>query len=195
MKIFIIFGIAILLGGCGSPAKYQVPNVNLEVESYPSSSSIDAKDIFTNKPYSDVNRLKFVVLSPKNDLNYSEYKAFMKTSLIKIGFPKVLSETEFANLISEKRLAHKKDSLFDLEFLQKANKALGEFLVIKASLNHKDRHAVWGNQVEILDPESSETLLKFRIHKSLWNDIDKEFNYPAINLINDWYKSSKRVSK
>ena len=185
VKIFMLcFVFSIGLGGC---AVYKIPTQNPKNGNIETYSTISGNSVIANRPYKSIERVKFVVLRVKDN---DRYNSFMRAMLKNIGFAKVLSEDEFEDLVTENKLGGNFDSIYDLESLHEIYKELGEYLVITTSLN-RWTDSWWKNEILIVDPEKPEILAKVLVQKINWLNMDKEFNYPAVNFINDWYKSSK----
>lgn len=190
MKFFIpIMIFTTILTGC---ANFEIPDTSLQDGNIMGASKIEAKDVLINKPYNDIQRVEFVVLVANSNTDYNAYNNFMKIMLERIGFKNILSETEFSQLIIEKEIATAYVSTYDLVFLHKISNELGPFIVIDTTLRNIANSSWFDNQLKIINPEKPETLVRTHVRKSNFRGLDLGFNYPTINLINDWYKASRK---
>ncbi len=187
-NIILIALISLLTTACGSINT--VPERNAEVLPWQTYYKIKPEHISTNKPYSDISNLDFVLLKAKANYQKDIYIEFMKRSLELVGFEKVLTEEELTKLIVKNNLATKISSTTDMLSLHNAKKELGKFLVIESELT-QIHEAKWETYVKITNPENIDTLLEARMRALAIYDVDKEFNYPVVNLLYEWKKSSK----
>lgn len=181
----VIIVLAAMVASC---AVYKVPDVDLTQERYPGLKLSD-KYIYVNKPYDDIEHVPFVVLRAWSN-DSPKYAVFVEESLKKMGFQHVLSESDFAlRLIAADPEGSLREN-YDLVSLHRAYEKIGRFLVIKASLEHLGSY--WfSTEIEVVDPKSTQVLFKVYKHGANMLNLDTEFNYPAINALNEWYKASK----
>ena len=188
MKIAVSLLSLIFVHGC---AINVVPKTDLSDSNIPTQHRIYAKDIEINKLIENLETINFVVLKTEADSEPQQYFSFMKTMLENVGFREVIDETEFARRIIQRKVEGVSGSISDLVSMHRIYSEDFQFLTISTVLKHGG-NALWEQKLEIIDPSVPEPVLKVQMSRVVWVSVDEEFNYPLINLINDWYKASEQ---
>lgn len=187
MKSILIIFCAALLSACGTI--YKIPTQNNGTLPWATTSSIKSSDIEENTPHANLDELKFIVFLSGGNHKTKEFKEFSRKAVDSMGFKNILTHTDYVRLIIEQGLEEKIEAKYDLISLHKAYKELGEFLVISMSSNWLG--GSWFEmELRVTDPKTSEALLKARKESILWSDMDAEFSYPMVNLLNEWKNNS-----
>ena len=116
----------------------------------------------------------------------------MKDALIKIGFKKVYSERELSQMIIQSNLSAYVTNISDLISLHNLAKITGPFLVLESSV-FLVGDCVFRFDLQIIEPLSSDTYLEISRIRTNWLDMDKEINYPILNVIKQWYDESAKL--
>ena len=181
------------LSGCGPAFKLNPPSE--ETGFYPTSSNVEAKDIQTYLPFSKIDKVKFIFFKGTYSLNDKIFENFMRTALVNIGFENILNEEELSKLIISNNLSDSLPSISDLVSLNRLSHITGQFLYMKANLS-MPAECWFRFDISIIDPLSGEKLLDVSRLELNDLDLDKEVNYPILNLLINWKKDSlKTVSE
>jgi hypothetical protein len=178
--LILLLSLAALLAGCGTFLK-AVP-VDKSTGKFPTEKTLQDSEILVKKQLN---------LSQYKQLAFVQDGEFTKDMVTNIGyFDNVVTKTEFEKILLEKKLADKVPSVSDLMGLHQAQKAYGDFLVIKIDVIRKEGK----KRVELsaMDPESGSTLFHaFRPGQVGPEYFDQNITYPLFNGLIDWINENK----
>jgi|GEM_PF-2098492 hypothetical protein len=189
MKSVVVIVFAFFISACGTT--YQVPAQNNGLLPWGEAkvNQLKPSSIEVNTPHKNLEEVKFIVLLSGGNHKTKEFKEFSRKAVDLIGFKNILTHTEYVRLIINNRLDDKIEAKYDLLSLHKAYKELGNFLVI--SMYSNNLGGAWFEMgITVTDPKSSETLLKVSKESVVWANMDTEFSYPIVNVLNDWKNNS-----
>lgn len=187
-KAFVVLVIGVFLVGC--TVAYKQPQIDLRSRSYPTSTTIDPKNVTKNVHYRDITRVKFVVLRTDSNNNPAGHRQFMEGVFRSLGFSDVLDDAGFAQRIIGSGMKVSGAGTYDLLTLHEIAKELGPFLVVDAGL-WLGASTNWRNYLKITDPEMPDVLVSFDYTRLAFLSVESEFVYPTANFIRDWYLASK----
>ncbi|TCI03922.1 hypothetical protein EZV61_06925 [Corallincola luteus] len=189
MKLLVLVIAFVLLSAC--TASYLAPeDSNFPTRRYKTEYRIEQESIVFESLYKGIEDVEFVVYRADNNMQPKMYDAFIRSTLEKLGFKKVLNEEQFAKLLIDTGVSATMNSSEDLISLNNAYKQLGDFVVIQTLFEHNDG-AYWRNRITILDPRIPKKIVKVHEYRKLWADSDSAFLYPTANYLKGWYNRSR----
>lgn len=199
----LIVALSFALSGCSGGFSYLDPDYG-PGRLFPTSVAIEKDSIKVYKPVAGVKKAGFVYFKVHDYLDDDDFHAFMKQYLETIGFEKIYGIKELTRVVIEKRLSDKIKNLNDMPSLQELARATGPFIIIEArlyrgtSLNRRNLTERYNNRfkfdIKITDALSGETLLEASRDRIALRDFNREVMHPMMNLINDWYVESAKLS-
>lgn len=179
-SVILLLLVGLLLVRCGTYFKVVSPDKN--TGKFPTSKKLEVGEILVNKK---------VNLSRYKKLAFVQGGDFVKEMVTSIGyFDNVVTKTEFEQILLEKELADKVPSVSDLMGLHKAQKAYGDFIVIKGA--KKLKQDIRRLELSVIDPESGSTVFHaFRPRQATTEFFDQNVTYPLFNALIDWINENK----
>ena len=170
-----------------SCAYYEIPTKSIKTKDYQSFGFIAPRDVFSLNLHKSIKEVSFVVLSTDDNMEQVKFFNYIKAGLLDIGFKKVISEADYANLILDKS---PEASSFDLASLNRAQEHLGSFLAIQVSFRAYSPKATIN--MKIFAPSEPEVLVFVTKTSNKNNSVDRDFLNPLLNFVNRWYEASER---
>lgn len=180
----------ITLVGCALP--FKPAELDPKTGMFMTTVEVDDKYIKIYKPLAGVSEEKFIYLRAYSPYGGDKFYSFMKDSLEKIGFKKVYSEKELAQMIIQGGLSGYVTNISDLISLNNLAKATGPYLVLESHV-YPVADTVFRFDLQLIEPLSGDTYLEISRIRTNWLDMDTEINYPIINVIKKWYQESTKL--
>jgi len=187
-KLVVIF-VLLLMAGCAS---FKPASIDQATGQFPASCEVDKKYIKILQPLAGINEVNYVYLRTHTPYSNDRFYDFMKDALLKIGFKKVYSGKELSQMIIKSGLSTYITNLSDLISLNNLAKATGPFIVLDSTL-YPVTNVVFRFDVQVIEPLSGDTFLEISRIRTNWLDMDKEINYPMLNVIKQWYDESAQI--
>lgn len=178
-----------LMSGCAS---FQPANIDATTGQFPASVEVDKKYIKIYRPFAGVQDINYVYLRAYSPYGKDKFYEFMKDALSKIGFKTTYSERELSQRIIAGGLSTYVTSISDLISLNNLAKATGPFLILDCNV-FRLTDVVYRFDIQLIDPLSGDTYLEISRIRTAWLDVDKEINYPVLNVIKQWYDDSVKT--
>jgi hypothetical protein len=167
-------------------------NIDQATGQFPASADVDKKYIKIYRPFSGVQNVNFVYLRAYSPYGEDRFYEFMKDALLKIGFKVTYSEKELSQRIIAIGLSNYVTNISDLISLNNLAKVTGPFLVVECN-TFRLSDVVYRFDLRLIDPLSGDTHLEISRIRTAWLDVDKEINYPILNVIKQWYDESSKL--
>lgn len=183
MKNTILISVlAVLLVGCATGTVLKVVPVDNNTGKFPTEKKLEDSEILVSEK---------VNLSKYKKLAFIQAGDFVKDMVKNIGyFDNVVRKTGFEKILLEKKLTDKVSSVSDLIGLHQAQKAYGDFIIIKLEAKRKDGKKRL--ELSTIDPESGSTLFHaFRPSQVGTAFFDQNISYPLFNALIDWINENK----
>jgi hypothetical protein len=175
-----------------SCASFKPANLDEVTGQFPASVEVDKKYIKIYRPFSGVQDINYVFLRAQSPFAGDRFYEFMKDALLKIGFKKTYDEKELSQKIIASGLSNCVTNISDIVSLHNLAKVTGPFLVIECNI-FRLTDAVFRFDLQLIDPLSGDTYLEISRIRTAWLDIDKEINYPILNVIKQWFDDSAKL--
>lgn len=175
--------------GCAS---FKPANIDVVTGQFPASVEVDKKHIKIYRPLAGIQEANYVYLRAFSSYSNDKFYNFMKDALIKIGFKKVYSERELSQIIIQSGLSACVTNISDIISLHNLAKITGPFLVLESNV-FLVSSCVFRFDLQIIEPLSGDTYLEISRIRTNWLDMDKEINYPILNVIKQWYDESSKL--
>lgn len=188
-RIFSTLLILFLMLGCAS---FKPANIDETTGQFPASTEVDKQYIKIYEPLAGIKEANYVYLLAHSPYGTDRFYNFMKDALIKIGFPKVYSRKELSRLVIQNGLEAYITDLSDPISLNNLAKATGPFIILDSSV-FPVADVVFRFDVQVIDPLSGDTYLEISRIRTNWLDMDKEINYPILNVIKHWHDESAKL--
>jgi len=179
----LIVLIVYLMSSC---AVYKPLNIDPATGQFPASADVDKKYIKIYRPLAGVQDIDFVYLRAYSPYGEDRFHEFMKDALLKIGFKVPYSEKELSQRIIAIGLSNYVTNISDLISLNNLAKVTGPFLVVECN-TFRLSDVVYRFDLRLIDPLSGDTHLEISRILTAWLDVDKQINYPILNVIKQWY--------
>lgn len=177
---FIVILFAAALAGCSSTLK--PAEVNTEGR-FDTSSRVDASGQTITGPFVPERHSKMAVvftITENNSVNDFFYQSIQNSK----KFETVYNPTELEKYVIKNKIEDVTDTS-SLLSMNKLSKTVGPFLVIKPYVEWKGGYN-WIATLEVIDAETTETLLKVEKKAFNWAGLDKPLFYPLFNALIDW---------
>lgn len=185
---------ALLYALAGCTPSFQVVKPDPVTGLLPTGVQVKPEEITHYKPSAVVHDLKFVVLDTHSiGMGTNEFGGFMLASLKEFGFPKLITRDELAQLVLSSPLRDSVGNVTDPVALAKISDALGPFLLIDVLQAFKGE-AWFETVLQVRDPARAEALLGVHRVRLNWMNMDKEVNYPILNVLKRWLDESRALS-
>jgi hypothetical protein len=171
---------------------YNPVNIDQATGQFPASAEVDKKYIKIYRPFAGVQDINFVYLRAYSPYGKDRFYEFMKDALLKIGFKVAYSEKELSQRIIAVGLSNYVTNISDLISLNNLAKATGPFLIVECNTSRLS-DVVYRFDLQLIDPLSGDTYLEISRIRTAWLDVDKEINYPILNVIKQWYDESSKL--
>jgi hypothetical protein len=178
------------LAGC---ATYKPAEVDPATGQFASIAPIGAAEIKVNRPMAGVKNIPFVYVRTASTYRSAELDTFVRDSLTKIGFPRQVGEEELTKLVIRSGLSGDIQNLTSVIALHRLSEAIGPFLVVEVRVFPVAR-TTFRIDVAIVDPVAGETVFAASRTKINWLDFDREFSYPMMNAVKEWFDASAKAS-
>lgn len=172
--------LALALTGCSSTLK--PAEVNTEGR-FDTSSRVDASGQTITGPFVPERHGKMVVVftfTENNTVNEFFYQSIKNSK----KFDAVYNESELEKFVIKNKIEDVTDTS-SLLSMNKLAKTVGPFLVIKPYFEWKGGYNFIAT-LEVIDAETTETLLKVEKKAFNWAGLDKPLFYPLFNAFIDW---------
>jgi hypothetical protein len=158
----------------------------------PSLSAIDGDEIKISKPMAGAREANFVYLRVFSNDEPGRLYTFVRDSFVQIGFPKAVIEQDLTKFLIGNGLAQEFQTLNTLISLHRLSSITGPFVVAELSLVRvaADRFEF---RAAIIDPVKAETVFSAVRSKVSWLNFDREFTYPMMNAIKQWFDESAKL--
>ena len=185
----VIMLLVILISGWGCVASFKPAEIDKATGQFPASTDVDKKHVKIFQPLAGIKEAKYIYLRTHSQFQNDKFYDFMKDALIKIGFENVYSERELSRMIVRSGLSSFVTSISDMVSLNNLAKVTGPFLVLQSNV-FLVGDCVYEFDLEMIEPLSGNTYLEISRVRTAWLDIDKEVNYPILNVIKQWHDES-----
>lgn len=178
--VYSAFFLALALTGCSSTLK--PAEVNTEGR-FDTSSRVDASGQTITGPFVPERHGKMVVVftfTENNTVNEFFYQSIKNSK----KFDAVYNESELEKFVIKNKIEDVTDTS-SLLSMNKLAKTVGPFLVIKPYFEWKGGYNFIAT-LEVIDAETTETLLKVEKKAFNWAGLDKPLFYPLFNAFIDW---------
>lgn len=179
-----------LISGCVT--SYKPANIDEATGQFPASADVDKKYIKIYRPFAGVQDVNYVYLRAYSPYGKDKFYEFMKDALWKIGVKTTYSEKELSQRIIASGLSNYVTNISDLISLNNLAKAAGPFLILECNV-FRLTDVVYRFDLQLIDPLSGDTYLEISRIRTAWLDMDKEINYPILNVIKQWYDESSKL--
>ena len=174
-------------------ATFEPVNIDKTTGLFPASAEVDKKYIKVYRPVAGVQDINYLYLRAYSPYGNDKFYGFMKDALSKIGFKTIYSEKELAQRVIASGLSNcGVTNISDLISLNNLAKATGPFLVMECNV-FRVGDAVYRFDLQLIDPLSGETYLEISRIRIAWLNVDREVNYPMLNVIKQWYDESAKL--
>jgi hypothetical protein len=182
-----------LLPGCGTV--YQVAKPDAQTGLLDTGTQVKPDEIKAFVPSARIHDVKFIYLrSASGGIagGADEYDKFLDKELPQLGFPPLARRDDLAKLVVKSDLINTVGNVTDPVALAKLSKAIGPFLVLDIVQVYHG-YAVFETAVRLTDPETTDTLVSISRVRTNWANLDKEVNYPVLNVLKRWLDASKAL--
>lgn len=180
-----------LLAGC-APV-YQVAKPDADTGLLPTNVEVKPEEIKTFQPSPVAQRVRFVLLrTASGGLNTEPYNEFVLKALRELGITEIMSRDEFMRMVIDSPLRDTVGNATDPVALSKINDAVGPFIIVDAVQLHAGG-AWFETRLRVTDPARAEVLLDVHRLRVNWANLDKEVNYPVLNVLKRWFDESKAL--
>lgn len=183
LSLFLIFGCV---------ASFKPADIDEANGQFPASADVDKKYIKIYRPFAGVQDVNYIYLRAYAPYGKDKFYEFMKDALLKIGFQITYSEKELSQRIIASGLSNYVTNISDLISLNNLAKATGPFLILECNI-FRLTDVVYRFDLQLIEPLSGNTYLEISRVRTAWLDMDKEINYPILNVIKQWYDESTRL--
>jgi hypothetical protein len=187
-NLLVLFSILIV----SSCASFKPATIDETTGQFPASAEVDQKYIKILQPLAGIKEVNYVYLRARSPYGGDRFYDFMKDALIKIGFKKVYSARELSQMVIQSGLSTYVTNLSDLISLNNLAKATGPFIIFDSTV-YPVTDVVFRFDVQVIEPLSGNTYLEISRIRTNWLDMDKEINYPILNVIKQWYDESAKL--
>lgn len=188
-KLFVVLS-AFLAAGC--VASFKPVSIDETTGRFPASAEVDKQYIKILQPLAGIKEINYVYLRARAWSGGTRFYDFMRDALIKIGFKNVYSGKELSQMVIQSGLSASVTNLSDLISLNNLAKATGPFIVVDSTV-YPVADVVYRFDVQVIEPLSGKTYLEISRIRTNWLDMDKEINYPILNVIMQWYEESAKL--
>lgn len=175
-----------------SCASFKPANLDPSTGKFPAWTKVHERYINIFRPLAGVKEARYVYLRTYAKYGDDRFYDFVKDALIKIGFPKVYSKKELYEMISQSGLSPYIKSLSDPISLHNLAKVTGPFIVLVCSV-FPVSDTVFRFDVQLIEPLSGDIYLEISRIRINFADMDREINYPILNVIKQWYDESAKL--
>ncbi|NJD55323.1 MAG: hypothetical protein FIA94_02840 [Nitrospirae bacterium] len=189
LRIFLLLLFSFLTLGCAS---FKPANIDETTGQFPASAEVDKQYIKIYQPLAGIKEANYVYLLARSPYGNDKFYSFMKDALIKIGFKKVYSRKELSQLVIKSGLSTYITDLSDPISLNNLAKATGPFIILDSNV-FPVADVVFRFDVQVIEPLSGDTYLEISRIRTNWLDMDKEINYPILNVIKQWHDESAKL--
>jgi len=177
--------------GC-APA-YQVAKPDPATGMLPTEVEVKPEEILVFLPSPKVHGLKFLLLrSAGGGAHTKDFAAFMRSSVKELGIDQILSIEDLTKIVLASPLKESVGNVTDPVALAKISEAIGPFLILDA-VQVFQGNAWFETRVRLTDPEASDRLLEIHRIRLNWANLDKEVNYPVLNVLKRWLDESRKM--
>lgn len=187
-QIYIVV-IVILLTTTGCSLPFKPVNIDPVTGKFPASVEVQSKHIKTFKPLAGVKEARFVYLRADSYSHEALFYDFMKDGLAKVGFANVYNRNELSQITIRSGLSQYVTNLSDPISLHNLASSLGPFLILECAV-FPIADAVFRFDVQLIEPITGNTYLEVSRIRTNWVDMDREINYPILNVIKRWHDES-----
>lgn len=180
-----------VLAGC--VPVYQVAKPDAETGLLPTTVEVKPEEIKTYQPSPVVQRIRFVLLrTASGGINTEPYNEFVFDALRELGITEIMSRDEFMRMVIDSPLRDTVGNATDPVALSKINDAVGPFIIVDAVQLHAGG-AWFETRLRVTDPARADVLLDVHRLRINWSNMDKEVNYPVLNVLKRWFDESKAL--
>lgn len=191
LRILAATTFAVACAACGP--SYQVARPDSSTGMLPTSVEVKPDEIKVFSPMPGINNIKFVLLRTSSNGNHTDpYGEFMKSSIAELGFPKIMTRDELVKIVLSSDLRDSVGNVTDPIALAKINDAIGPFIIVDAVQDFLGR-AWFETRVRIVDPANADVLLEIHRVRNNWASLDREVNYPVLNVLKRWLEDSRSL--
>lgn len=180
-----------VLAGC--VPVYQVAKPDAETGLLPTTVEVKPEEIKTYQPSPVVQRIRFVLLrTASGGINTEPYNEFVFDALRELGITEIMSRDEFMRMVIDSPLRDTVGNATDPVALSKINDAVGPFIIVDA-VQMNAGGAWYETRLRVTDPARADVLLDVHRLRANWSNMDKEVNYPVLNVLKRWFDESKAL--
>lgn len=181
------------LSGCGTVYKVSKPDAQTGL--LDTGTEVKPDKIKAFVPSARIHDVKFIYLrSASGGIagGGPEYDKFLDSELPQLGFPPILRRDDLTKLVVKSNLIDTIGNVTDPVALARLSKAIGPFLVLDIVQVYHG-YAVFETDVRLGDPETTDVLVGIARVRTNWANLDKEVNYPVLNVLKRWLDASKAL--
>lgn len=191
MQRIVLGLLVIVLAGCGPT--YQVTKPDAVTGQLPTKVEVKQDEILVFTPSARMAAARFFVLrTGSGNLHTNPFGKFMLESLPELGIRPVMSRDEFVKMVLASELRDSVGNVTDPIALARISDAIGPFLIIDAAQVFQG-HAWFETRVRVTDPSDASTLLDIHRLRTNWANLDKEVNFPILNVVKRWADESRAL--
>lgn len=191
-SLALALSILAALGGCASPF--------VAVQPEPKSGHFLTPDTLTPKeakvsvPIANLDRQRFIVLSPTINMDSEKYVPFVKQMVENCGLHKLVGHADLENFVIANNLGDRIPSLNNRIGFHQLTRYIGEYLILQIDLSNTYGDW-WRFTAVVYDPVSSK--VKFLASKSAVNmfGLQKPLLLPVFNALKDWVDKSREMAR
>lgn len=182
------------IGILGCAPVYQVKTPDPETGLLPTHLEVPAEEILVYTPKAKAREVRFfLVRAASGGLgNNQSFVDFFRSAVKQLGIDQVVTYDELTKMVLSTHLRDTVGNVTDPIALANISREIGPFLILDAVQVHQG-YGWFQTRVRITDPEEAQRLLEINRVKLNWSNLDKEVNYPVLNVIKRWLDESRAL--
>jgi hypothetical protein len=182
--------LALALSACST--NYQLAKPDPQTGYLPTDVSVESEHLKTFHTSARVHDVRFIYV--RTATAAPDFMRFLDQELAQLGFPPVMHRDDLTKIVVKSDLIDSVGNVTDPVALAKLSKAIGPFFVLDVAVaygGYGHTHAY----ARLIDPESADVLLEVDRPRTAWTSMDREVNYPLLNVLERWWRESKALPK
>lgn len=184
----------VMFSTLGCAPVYQVKSPDPDTGLLPTHLEVPADEILTYIPKAKVRNVRFFLVRTASGGigNNQEFVQFFRGAVQQLGIEQIVTSEELTKMVLRSDLRDSVGNVTDPVALANISREIGPFLILDAVQVHQG-YGWFQTRVRITDPEDAERLLDINRIKLNWSNLDKEVNYPVLNVIKKWIDESRSL--
>lgn len=182
---------ALALSACSVPV-YQIAKPDPQTGYLSTDTNVDVDHVKIFRTSARAHDIRFIYV--RTAIAGTNFPKFLDQELQDLGLPPPVHRDDLTKMVVSSDLINSIGNVTDPVALAKLSKMVGPFFILDVAVKFEG-YGLTHTYARISDPETTDVLLEVDRPRVAWTSMDREVNYPLLNVFKRWWRESKALPK